>query len=51
VLLPEINLGQLRLLLRGRFLIDVAGLNLVRGKPFKITEIEAEAERLLDLSR
>jgi 2-oxoglutarate/2-oxoacid ferredoxin oxidoreductase subunit alpha len=47
VLLPEINLGQLRLLLRARFLIDVAGFNLVRGKPFKIGDIQREAERLL----
>jgi 2-oxoglutarate ferredoxin oxidoreductase subunit alpha len=47
VLLPEINLGQLRLLLRGRYLIDIAGFNLVRGKPFKIGDIQREAERLL----
>ena len=47
VLLPEINLGQLRLLLRGRFLIDIGGLNLVRGKPFRIADIEAEALRIL----
>jgi len=47
VLLPEINLGQLRLLLRGRYLIDVAGFNLVRGKPFKIGDIQREAERVL----
>ncbi|HEU4673102.1 MAG TPA: 2-oxoacid:acceptor oxidoreductase subunit alpha [Candidatus Limnocylindrales bacterium] len=48
VLLPEINLGQLRLLLRGRDLIDIAGFNLVRGKPFRIADIEAEANRLLN---
>ncbi|HET7027376.1 MAG TPA: 2-oxoacid:acceptor oxidoreductase subunit alpha [Candidatus Limnocylindrales bacterium] len=47
VLLPEINLGQLRLLLRGRYLIDIAGFNLVRGKPFKIGDIQREAENLL----
>jgi 2-oxoglutarate/2-oxoacid ferredoxin oxidoreductase subunit alpha len=47
ILLPEINLGQLRLLLRGRFLIDIAGFNLVRGKPFKIGDIQREAERIL----
>jgi 2-oxoglutarate ferredoxin oxidoreductase subunit alpha len=51
VLLPEINLGQLRLLLRGRFLIDVAGFNLVRGKPFRISDIEAEADRILSEMR
>ncbi|MBI3751538.1 MAG: 2-oxoglutarate ferredoxin oxidoreductase subunit alpha, partial [Chloroflexi bacterium] len=47
VLVPEINLGQLNLLLRARYLIDVVGYNRVRGKPFRIAEIEAEAERIL----
>jgi 2-oxoglutarate ferredoxin oxidoreductase subunit alpha len=47
VLLPELNLGQLSMLLRARYLVDIQGYNLVRGKPFKITEIEHEAERLL----
>ena len=47
VLIPELNLGQLRLLVRARYLIDAQGFNLVRGKPFKISEIEAEAERIL----
>ena len=47
VLVPELNLGQLRMLVRARFLIDAKGFNLVRGKPFKISEVEAEAERLL----
>jgi 2-oxoglutarate ferredoxin oxidoreductase subunit alpha len=47
VLIPEVNLGQLSLLIRGRFLVDAVGYNKVRGKPFRIAEIEAEAERLL----
>jgi 2-oxoglutarate ferredoxin oxidoreductase subunit alpha len=47
VLIPEINLGQLSLLIRGRYLVDAVGYNKVRGKPFRIAEIEAEAERLL----
>jgi 2-oxoglutarate/2-oxoacid ferredoxin oxidoreductase subunit alpha len=46
VLIPEINLGQLRMLIRARFLIDAVGLNRVRGKPFRIVEIE-EAARLI----
>jgi 2-oxoglutarate ferredoxin oxidoreductase subunit alpha len=46
VLIPEINLGQLRMLIRARFLIDAVGLNRVRGKPFRITDIE-EAARLI----
>ena len=47
VLVPELNLGQLRTLVRARYLIDARGFNIVRGKPFKISEVEAEAERIL----
>jgi 2-oxoglutarate ferredoxin oxidoreductase subunit alpha len=47
VLVPEVNLGQLSWLLRARFLIDVVGLNKVRGKPFRIIEIKQAAEELL----
>jgi len=47
VLVPEVNLGQLSMLIRARYLIDATGYNRVRGKPFRIAELEAEAERLL----
>ncbi len=47
VLVPEINLGQLLMLVRARYLVDAVGYNKVRGKPFRIAEIEAEAMRLL----
>ena len=47
VLVPEVNLGQLSMLLRARFLIDVIGFNRVRGKPFRIIEIKQAAEELL----
>ena len=47
VLIPEVNLGQLLLLIRARFLIDAVGYNRVRGKPFRIAEIYQEAERIL----
>jgi 2-oxoglutarate/2-oxoacid ferredoxin oxidoreductase subunit alpha len=46
VLIPEVNLGQLRMLIRARYLIDAVGLNRVRGKPFRISEVE-EAARLM----
>ncbi len=48
VLIPEINSGQLRLLIRARFLIDAIGLNRVRGKPFSVPEVEGGARLLLD---
>jgi 2-oxoglutarate ferredoxin oxidoreductase subunit alpha len=47
VLIPEINLGQLALLLRAAFLVDAISYNRVRGKPFRIQEIHDEAERIL----
>jgi 2-oxoglutarate ferredoxin oxidoreductase subunit alpha len=51
VLIPEVNLGQLLLLIRGRYLIDAVGYDRVRGKPFRISEIVAEAERILGEAR
>ena len=33
------NLGQLALLIRGRFLVDAVGYNQVRGLPFKAEEL------------
>jgi 2-oxoglutarate ferredoxin oxidoreductase subunit alpha len=47
VLVPELNGGQLSLLLRARFLVDVVGLNKVQGRPFLVSEIEAKIEELL----
>jgi 2-oxoglutarate ferredoxin oxidoreductase subunit alpha len=46
VLIPEMNLGQLLLLVRGRFLVDAHGYNKVRGMPFRAQEI-AEAVQVL----
>jgi 2-oxoglutarate ferredoxin oxidoreductase subunit alpha len=51
VLVPEINTGQLRLLIRGRYLIDAVGLNRVRGKPFPVPEVMKAARLLLDEDR
>jgi 2-oxoglutarate ferredoxin oxidoreductase subunit alpha len=48
VLAPELNMGQLRLLLRARFLVDVKGLNKVRGQPFTISEIVRGSRSVLD---
>jgi 2-oxoglutarate ferredoxin oxidoreductase subunit alpha len=47
VLIPEVNMGQLLMLIRARYLIDAVGYNRVRGKPFRIAEIEEQAELLL----
>jgi len=47
ILIPELNLGQLLMLIRARYLIDAIGYNRVRGKPFRIAELEDEANRVL----
>jgi 2-oxoglutarate ferredoxin oxidoreductase subunit alpha len=47
VLIPELNLGQLRMLIRARYLVDAVGLNRVTGRPFKIGEIEAKIRELV----
>jgi 2-oxoglutarate/2-oxoacid ferredoxin oxidoreductase subunit alpha len=47
VLIPEVNLGQLLMLIRAQFLIDAEGYDRVRGKPFTIAEIVTQAERIL----
>ena len=39
VVIPEMNLGQLALLIRGRFLVDAIPYNQVRGLPFRAEEL------------
>lgn len=40
VLIPELNLGQLALLIRGKYLVPAVQYNKVRGRPFGIEEME-----------
>ena len=47
ILVPEINLGQLAKLLKSTFLIPVNQLNIVRGLPFRISDIENKIIELL----
>ncbi|MCC6240139.1 MAG: 2-oxoacid:acceptor oxidoreductase subunit alpha [Phycisphaerales bacterium] len=39
VVVAELNSGQLRMLIRARWLVDAKGLNKVRGQPFTIAEV------------
>ncbi|HVJ68280.1 MAG TPA: 2-oxoacid:acceptor oxidoreductase subunit alpha, partial [Caulifigura sp.] len=45
VLVPELNSGQLRLLLRSTFLVDAIGVNKVQGKPFLVSELLKAVEQ------
>jgi 2-oxoglutarate ferredoxin oxidoreductase subunit alpha len=48
VLIPEMNLGQLSLLIRGTYLVDAIGYNRVRGLPFKAEELATAIEEVID---
>ncbi len=47
VLIPELNLGQLKLLVRAKYLVDAQGFNIVNGKPLMISSVIDAAEKLL----
>ncbi|MBU6206445.1 MAG: 2-oxoacid:acceptor oxidoreductase subunit alpha [Alphaproteobacteria bacterium] len=47
VIVPEMNTGQLKTVLRDQFLVDAKPLNKVSGQPFRIAEIEAAIESAL----
>ena len=47
ILVPEMNTGQLKTLLRDQFLVDARPLNKVSGQPFTIAELEAAIEGML----
>src|SRR5579864_7647757 len=47
VLVPEMNMGQLVMLLRAKYLVDAQGYNKIQGKPFKTSEIEKKIEKLI----
>ena len=48
VLVPEMNLGQLRMLLRAQYLVDAVGFNKVRGRPFRAAELADAITALVD---
>ncbi len=47
ILVPEINLGQLALVLRAKFLVNAVSLSKVQGLPFTIEEIVEGAKQFL----
>lgn len=47
ILVPELNLGQLCLVLRGRYLVPAQGLNKVKGKPFTVAEVTSKIQEML----
>jgi len=44
VIVPEMNMGQLLMVLRAKYLVDAEGMNKIQGQPFKQAEIEKVIE-------
>ncbi len=47
ILVPEMNTGQLKTILRDQYLVDAKPINKVSGQPFRIAEIEAAIDQAL----
>ena len=47
VLIPELNLGQLSMMIRSKFLVDVVSLSKVQGRPFNKNEILNKINEIL----
>ncbi|HVU28830.1 MAG TPA: 2-oxoacid:acceptor oxidoreductase subunit alpha [Sphingomicrobium sp.] len=47
ILVPEMNMGQFKTVLRDQFLVDAQSLTKVSGHPFRIAEIEAAIDARL----
>jgi 2-oxoglutarate/2-oxoacid ferredoxin oxidoreductase subunit alpha len=48
VIVAELNMGQLRSVIRDKFLIDAVGLNKIQGQPFKVREVIAAVDQQLE---
>lgn len=47
VLVPELNMGQLRQLIRAKYLVDAQGLNKVKGLPLTVKEIKDKVKTII----
>jgi 2-oxoglutarate ferredoxin oxidoreductase subunit alpha len=47
VAVPEVNLGQLSLVLRARYLVPAVGINKIKGQPFRVQELRESLAELL----
>jgi 2-oxoglutarate ferredoxin oxidoreductase subunit alpha len=47
VIVAELNMGQLRMMIRATFLVDAVGLNKIQGLPFKVREVSDAIENQL----
>jgi len=47
IIIPEVNLGQLRMLIRAKFLVDAVGINHVRGRMFLVSDLMDEVRKVM----
>jgi 2-oxoglutarate ferredoxin oxidoreductase subunit alpha len=48
VLIPEMNTGQLKMLVRSKYLVPALGLNKIQGQPFTVAEIREKIKEILN---
>ncbi len=48
VVVPELNMGQLSMLIRAKYLVDAVGVNKVKGRPFLVDELTGHIEDVLN---
>lgn len=49
ILIPEINMGQLRTIIRAEYVVDAEGLNIVRGRPIRANVIVDRVKKILGI--
>ena len=47
VMVAELNMGQLRTVIRGKYLVDAVGFNKIAGQPFKVRDLIAAIDELI----
>lgn len=47
ILVPELNLGQLRTILHGKYFKPMLGLNKVQGQPFRTSDVKSKIDEIL----
>ena len=46
ILLPELNQGQLAMMLRAEFLLPIESFTKIAGQPFKVRDLQAKIEEM-----
>jgi len=47
IVVPELNMGQLRRMIRDQYLVDAIGINKIQGRPFLVGELVQRVEEII----